>query len=93
MLISNHKGPLFRVISDEGDPVLFETGIFVLKSNQISAMWELVMDPNGNISFGPSVWAEAGYWERFYDGDPAVVDGFWSLVRRIIAEEESATIG
>ena len=65
-----------RLIGEEPTPALFEPEMFELVSSAIPPNWVVTSPRAGCFSFAPETWSAAGFWERFFDGQPEAVAVF-----------------
>lgn len=80
------SGSLYRIQSEDNEtPALFEAELFVLSDAAIPSNWIVVQEPQTPIQLMPASWAEPGYWERFFDGDPQARTDYEAAVRKIVA--------
>jgi hypothetical protein len=73
------NGRIFVRILGRGEPgpTLHFLNEFEIVDSSIPSNWGVFPTPRGNGLFiGPAAWAEPGYWEKFFDGDPDAVRAF-----------------
>lgn len=84
ILVPSNGSPLLRVIADDGrTPILVEAELFEMSSQRIPDNWVGVIREGGVVELGPESWLESGFWERYFDGDAAVVAKFEEEVRKM----------
>jgi hypothetical protein len=73
---------LFRLLGDDatGGPGLWDSRLFTAASTDLPSHWVASVDGNGIIRIGPEAWQREGFWEAYFDGDPAAVRAFESAV-------------
>ncbi len=76
------RGSLFRVISDEGTPILASSSQFEAASDAIPKCWIATLGPD-RLVFSPSAFRAPGFWERYFDRDGAARDEFNKVVKLI----------
>ncbi len=72
------NGPVYLRIASEqaGTPALFDTALFVTTDGRLAANWVARVDEGGAVRFGPAEWLERGFWEAYFDDDPAAVAAY-----------------
>lgn len=70
----------FRVECDDGTPALFDSRGFVLVSNRVPTTWEVELRGGGSLTFGPPEFLQRGFWEDFFDGQPAAQAQYANVV-------------
>lgn len=73
-----------RLIGDEPVPALFELEMFEVVSSDISRTWVATSPRPGCLVIGPEPWAQAGFWEAFFDQEPNAVACFDEERRKIL---------
>jgi hypothetical protein len=72
---------------DIGDsPPLYDRRMFVTTSSRIPANWVATVDRHGKIEAGPQAWQEDGFWDSYFDGEPAAVQVFMAERAKIRQE-------
>lgn len=70
------------------EPVLFASARFVLVEGHQPLSWVRRSGPDGEVYEGPRAWLDQDFFfERFHDGEAAVVEQFWSDVRKLFPTE------
>ena len=88
LTISTEPGQTrFRILGEEPIPALFDPAMFEVVSSVIPDAWAITMPRPGCISLAPEPWSRPGFWELFYDGDPAARACFEEERARIIASD------
>ncbi len=67
----------YRLLSDAGEPLLYETECFEVLDPGEPALWVSVTGDEGERYAGPPGWGVPGFYEAWHDGD--------SLVRQVFA--------
>jgi len=82
------RGVMLRIIGDEPlTPALFKGELFEMVNDAIPGTWVAGRDKLGGYKFGPKVWHEPGFWERFFDQEPKAVKTFteeYRLMKEIV---------
>jgi hypothetical protein len=66
-------------------PALHSLDQFEIVDQSIPECWGVYPTPRDNGLFiGPAAWAKFGFWERFFDGDPAAELAFQTERAKII---------
>jgi|SRR5579883_2717404 len=74
MHVEPNRGFLFRIIGDDHfTPVLFSEKLFEITDHSMPSSWIFTKDARGVFRFSPRPWLEPGFWEKFFDRDPAAV--------------------
>lgn len=65
-------GNSVQIMGDQGPgPGVYRLDQFELVECSIPATWVAGKMPRGHgLSFEPAAWAQVGFWERYFDGDP-----------------------
>jgi hypothetical protein len=76
LAINGGKGPVattYRVRTDDPShaPVMCPAEEFKIISPEIPSGWVFELHSDREWSLEPAVWAEKGFWERYFDGDEA----------------------
>ena len=53
-------------------------------NHEIPESWIAIQNANKVFELTPKRWSEPGFWERFYDDDPAAIRLFDEEVKRIV---------
>ncbi len=67
---------------DESTPALFDSAMFMAVDSQVPKSWEAKIEDGGVLRLGPVAWMSPGFWEAFFDREPAAVDAYDREVRR-----------
>ena len=66
-----------RIESDDAaTPALFDSTMFLVTDGSIPPGWEARLDEGGVLSIGPREWLEPGFWEAYFDRDPAALEAY-----------------
>lgn len=66
---------LLRLLADnENGLALFDSRAFITVDGRVPETWEGRIGEGGALEFAPSSWLVPGFWEDYYDGDPAAVE-------------------
>ena len=76
-----------RLVGDEPTPALFEPEMFEVVSSVVPPTWVATSPKPGCLSFEPEAWSSAGFWERFFDGEPEAVATFAEQRAKIVAAD------
>jgi hypothetical protein len=57
-------------------PGIFDSEMFESMDATIPSIWTAQVAPGGTLRLGPSRWLEPGFWEKYFDDDPAAVAVF-----------------
>ncbi len=64
------KAVLFRLMADDTrTPILAESSLFAAVSQPLPSNWVAAVREGGAVELGPRGWLDAGFWERFFDGE------------------------
>jgi hypothetical protein len=78
---------MLRLVGEQPTPALFEPEMFEVVSSAIPPTWAVTSPKPGCLSFAPEAWSGAGFWERFFDGEPEAVDVFEEQRAKIVAAD------
>lgn len=82
---SNELG--FRVVSeDSGQPVLFRASLFEIDDSSLPKCWRVLAIRAGMLNLGPPTFGDAGFWERYFDRDPATLDKYRCAKEQVMAD-------
>lgn len=72
------KGPRHvRLVGDGRNGVaLFPLESFEVVSATIPLSWVACWNADGLFQLAPSRWMQDGFWEKYYDGDPEIIQLF-----------------
>ena len=77
----------FRIApSDGGSPALYDSDIFLTVDGSIPENWVVQVREGGVVDFAPAAWLEDGFWERYFDGEPAAVATFEAEKHKIVGD-------
>ncbi|MCC5480510.1 hypothetical protein [Streptomyces barringtoniae] len=51
-------------------PGLFNSRLFVVTDGRIPSNWSVSIGVEGGVTFGPTAWEQAGFWDALTDGEP-----------------------
>ncbi|WAS93478.1 hypothetical protein [Nannocystis punicea] len=75
------EGDWYRLLNDEDGPYLYVPSCFEVIDPSEPDFWvEQWFEDERYAS--PPEWAESGFWEDFFEDDPAALQAFWSTLRR-----------
>ena len=66
---------------------LFPLDQFEVVSQKIPPTWVVTWSNKGYFELTTDAWSEAGFWERFYDGDPVARKKVEDEMRKIVEAE------
>ncbi|WP_369744479.1 hypothetical protein [Paenarthrobacter sp. AMU7] len=75
-LLAYPAGPvlLHLVIDDEHSLAWFDSRTFITVDGTVPDSWEARIREGGTLDFAPASWLVPGFWEDYYDGDPAAAE-------------------
>jgi hypothetical protein len=68
-------------------PCLFNTEQFAIINHNKPSNWSVDINETGLIAIGPKSWQKIGFWEDYYDAEPAALK-IYKREARIVYEEE-----
>jgi hypothetical protein len=79
--VLTRTGDWYRLLNDHDEPYLYVAGCFEVIDPSEPEFWveEWFM---GERYASPPEWAESGFWEDFFEDDPAARQAFWSTLQR-----------
>jgi len=77
----------FRLVGEEPTPALFEPEMFEVVSAGIPSVWVVSSSRPGCLALAPEAWSKPGFWESFFDGEPAAVACFEEYREKIVGAD------
>jgi hypothetical protein len=71
----------YRIVNDDGDPVLYEPTWFTVIDDAIPASWVQELVGTAEWTAYPADLNERGFFERYHDGKPDAVEQFRQFVQ------------
>ena len=71
MLILPGRETQVRILDDTNSSGLWALSMFTQVTKSVPGNWTVHMLGDGAIEFAPARWCEPGFWESYFDGDPA----------------------
>ncbi len=66
-----------RLVSEAAEtPALFDSALFMTVDGRVPRFWEARLEEGGVLRLGPPEWMEPGFWDAFFDREPAAVELF-----------------
>ena len=63
---------LLRILDDDANtPGVWPVSMFEFVSSAVPPNWYLQANSDGTMRVAPRAWLREGFWERFFDRDPA----------------------
>ncbi|ASN20167.1 hypothetical protein [Arthrobacter sp. YN] len=76
---------LLRLLADnENGLALFDSTAFITVDGTVPDSWEARIREGGTLVFAPTSWLVPGFWEDYYDGDPAAAEAVRQELNKII---------
>lgn len=75
-----------RIHLDSSAPSLWDAAMFETVDRLVPSNWVVDVGRDGQLSMGPSAWAESGFWESYFDGDDEAIAVFERELSQILAE-------
>ena len=72
----------YRLLNDLGEPALFPSDAFAVIDPSRPADWIASIGPDGEQYAYPAPLNSPGFFENFFDHEPAAVAAFWQDVNR-----------
>ncbi len=64
-----------RLVSEETSiPALFDSEMFITTDGTVPRTWSIKIDEGGVVRLAPEPWLVPGFWEDYFDRDPAAVE-------------------
>jgi hypothetical protein len=75
----------FRLLGDDagGGPGVWDSRLFHTSSGDVPADWVATIDERGVLRLGPAAWQREGFWEAFFDDDPAAIHDYDDALKKI----------
>ena len=88
VLVSGRDYIKFRLVSDDNKtPAFHDFSQFELVSGAIPKCWIATFEPGQQFCLSPSIFAQRGFWDRYFDGDDETRRAFDEVLRTL--EEDS----
>lgn len=66
---------MLQIVTDDGRTLgLFDSSSFKTIDSSIPERWRADIDERGILRLAPDAWLARGFWEAYYDGDPAAIE-------------------
>ena len=79
---------MLRLIGDDPNgPILVNARQFETTCIQMPSNWRAIIDDKGNFQLTPEPWSKPGFWESYFNGEPAAEQLFIQELRKIETEE------
>lgn len=79
---------MLRLIGDDTvSPILVNAKQFATTCIQMPSNWRAIIDDKGNFQLTPEPWSKPGFWESYFNGEPAAEQLFIQELRKIETEE------
>lgn len=75
----------YRVLNDQGRPFLYPAKLFRVVNDHEPADWTASTGEDGERYAYPTPLNGVGFFEDFFDNDPAAVSTFWRVVNERLA--------
>jgi hypothetical protein len=76
IIVEPSRGAKLRIMTSDGTPALFDAAMFATSNGHLPSNWVVHVSENGVLELGPASWLKPGFWERYFDKDPAAVAAF-----------------
>ena len=84
-VVVGYDDSYYRVVDDSGEPILFPKFLFDVESVWEPSDWVREDHGEGDFGVGPPECMARGFYERWFDGDPAARATFERVRQRIEA--------
>jgi hypothetical protein len=74
---------LVQIVTDDGSLGLFDSTSFMTVDGTVPEGWTARVGEDGVLELAPTAWLAPGFWEAYYDGDPAAIDAVTSELQRL----------
>jgi len=75
---------MLRVIGDsDNTPILVTARQFATVCNEVPSNWRAIIDDDGSFRLTPEPWSKPGFWEDYFNGEPAAEQLFAEELRKI----------
>jgi len=79
---------MLRLIGDDPNgPIFVDARQFRTTCIQMPSNWRAIIDDKGNFQLTPEPWSKPGFWESYFNGEPAAEELFIQELRKIETEE------
>jgi hypothetical protein len=87
VFVADGASPKYRIIGDDAvTPALHAASQFDVVSAALPSIWKAHLVPYKYFELAPLSWTAAGFWEAYFDGDPAAEAAFREAYRALAAE-------
>ncbi|MGO4249451.1 hypothetical protein AB4Y87_19735 [Paenarthrobacter sp. RAF54_2] len=77
-----------RLLTDDSDSYgLFDSTAFMTVDETVPENWQARIGDGGVLHFAPASWLVPGFWEDYYDGDPAAAEIVKTELRKILSTQ------
>jgi hypothetical protein len=84
---------LFRLTCDTGEPAVFDSRMFRSTSSILPSTWTAELAPSGVLTLAPAEWQQDGFWEAYFNRDPAAAAAFEGASAKLLSEDDAARRG
>lgn len=68
--------PVLRIAANSGQPSLWPARMFSVNVPVINDNWRIAASADGTICLGPPQFCVKGFWEDYFDDDPAALRAY-----------------
>ncbi len=87
-IVSDREGTKFRILGDEKNTPAYQLASqFEIVTNSIPKCWVVTFADHNFLMCAPAAWRENGFWDRFFDRDPAAINLFNETFKQIVTED------
>ena len=76
----------FRVIDDQGEPVLYDAVLFEVVDASVPPHWMDTRGADGERYAYPAALHRPGFFEDYFDGQPQAVAVFWQTINSRLSQ-------
>jgi hypothetical protein len=76
---------MFRIVNDEGEPILYPRGLFRITDPDIPRDWIRHDEPDGSYYIDPPECSAPGFYERVFDSDLDALAALNEVLERLHA--------
>ena len=72
-----------QIVDDSRSLGLFDSACFMAVDGTVPDSWTVRIRERGVLDFAPTAWLAPGFWEAYYDDDPAAIEAVEAELRRL----------
>lgn len=86
MMSSTGRKFSLRILHADNSTGIWESEMFVGTDPSIPSNWVARISEGGGLRMGPQRWLEPGFWDQYFDDEPAAAEAYEQELAIILAE-------